>query len=137
VGAQVLRTSGVLIRLATVRSRPGRWLRDAAAGALTRIPAVAQRAALTVSGVGVRYARPPGSDREAGRRAGDRGLREGRLHEALRGGAFVALADRRPDGLPDHVRWERPAEPVAAPVLVRPDGYVGWVGEVGDYPFWA
>jgi 2-polyprenyl-6-methoxyphenol hydroxylase-like FAD-dependent oxidoreductase len=137
VGAEVLRTSGALIRLAMVRSPLGRRLRNTVGGLVTRIPVAADRAARTVSAIGVRYPAPPGADRRVGSRVEDLALEDGRLHEALRDGRFVLVADREPPGLPGHVRWSRPAVPVDEPLLVRPDGYLGWVGDVGDYPYWS
>ncbi|WP_220035053.1 FAD-dependent oxidoreductase [Georgenia satyanarayanai] len=136
VGATVLRTSGALIRMAMMRSPVARRVRNGLAGVAAGFPPVADRAARTVSGIGVRYAAPAGADRRVGSRAGDLALADGRLHERLRAGQFVLVADREPADVPEHVVWAAPASPVGEPVLVRPDGYVGWVGDVADYPYW-
>jgi 2-polyprenyl-6-methoxyphenol hydroxylase-like FAD-dependent oxidoreductase len=142
VGRQVLRTSGLLIRLALIRSRSGRATRNVIIPALLRIPAVADRAAATISGIGVRYPAPAGADRLVGSRAPDIALRDGaRLYPALRGGRFVLLGVRAAEcALPPQVDAAVPAQPdprVDRLVLVRPDGYVSWAGAAADFPAWT
>ena len=92
VGRSVLRSSGLLVRLALVRSRWGRAVRNVATGVVLGIPPVGRRIAGMISGIGLRYPAPRGADRRVGTRAPDVALRDGRsLYEALRGGRFVLL----------------------------------------------
>ena len=139
VGRQVLRSSGLLVRLALIRPRWGRAARNAIATALLGIPPIASRAAGSISAIGLRYPAPSGSDPRVGTRVPDIALRDGRtLAEALRGGRFVLLGRPTVD-LPGPVAA---AEPRAGGnpdrlALVRPDGYVGWAGPADRFPNWA
>jgi 2-polyprenyl-6-methoxyphenol hydroxylase-like FAD-dependent oxidoreductase len=139
VGRQVVRTSGLLVRLALIRPRWGRVARNVVSTALLAIPPVSARAAGALSAVGVRYPAPPGADRRVGTRAPDLALRDGRtLYEALRGGRFVLLGPS-PSRLPAQVDVAEPSsgrDPRRA-VLVRPDGYVGWAGAPDHFAAWA
>jgi hypothetical protein len=138
VGRQVLRSSGLLIRLALIRPAWGRALRNAAIRLLLSLPPVAAKAAGSVSALGVRYPAPAGADRRVGTRAPDVPLRSGRLYPALRGGRFVLLgtgADQLPR--PEQVDAATPESPMDRLVLIRPDGYVGWVGSAQAWPGWA
>ena len=96
VGRRVLRSSGLLVRLALIRPRWARAARNTIAHALLQIPPVSERVAETISAIGVRYPAPRGMDRRVGTRAADVALADGRrLHDALRGGRFVLLGPRR------------------------------------------
>ncbi|WP_448005660.1 FAD-dependent monooxygenase [Agromyces bauzanensis] len=128
VGAAVLRGSGGLIRLAMVKSRLGRGVRDVLAGAALSIPPLARRVTGEVSGLGVRYPAPNGAAHDVGARMPDLALEGGgRLFEALRGGRHVLLSSggEVQGALPPGTVLAVPAAPLPAPVLVRPDGYVG------------
>ena len=108
VGAQVLRSSGLLVRLALIRPRWGRAARNAVTAVVLGIPPVGQRIAEVISGIGVRYAAPRGADRRVGTRAPDVPLRDGRsLYEALRGGRFVLLGARAASSICPRP-WTRP-----------------------------
>jgi hypothetical protein len=142
VGRQVLRSSGLLIRLALIRSGWGRAARDALASAVLRLPPVACRISGAISGVGIRYPAPAGADRLVGTRVPDFALRDGgRLYPALRGGRFLLLGIRAVEvERAPQVEAAVPAQPDPRPdrlVLVRPDGYVGWAGTVAGFPAWA
>ena len=137
VGAQVIRTSGALLRMATMKSPLGRRARNMIGRLVTAVPAAADYAAGTVSGVGLRYKPPKGADRQVGSRAADLSLNPQGLHRALAGGEFALVSTHEPADLPSHVRWIEPQAPIDDAVLVRPDGYIGWVGDVRDYPFWG
>ncbi len=140
VGRSVLRSSGLLVRLALVRSRWGRAVRNVATGVVLGIPPVGRRIAGMISGIGLRYPAPRGADRRVGTRAPDVALHEGRsLYEALRGGRFVLLGARAAElDLPSTVDAATPRDHVDDRlVLVRPDGYVGWVGTAAAFPAWA
>jgi 2-polyprenyl-6-methoxyphenol hydroxylase-like FAD-dependent oxidoreductase len=139
VGRQVLRTSGLLVRLALVRPRLGRVARNTIVSALLGIPPISARAASSISGIGVRYPVPAGSDPQVGTRAPDVALRDGRtLYEALRGGRFVLLGHAAVDP-PGPVDLAEPdtAHERNRLTLVRPDGYVGWAGTADQFPSWA
>ncbi|WP_438487306.1 FAD-dependent oxidoreductase [Streptomyces sp. S186] len=138
VGKLVLRSSGAILRVALVRSAPGRALRGLIGRLLTRVRPLARRAIGQVSGIDLAYPAGPGAHRLAGRRAPDIRLAGGgRLYELLRKGRFVLITpeDELPPELPEGSR------PVAAPdrvvtaswasgrrtaLLVRPDGYIAW-----------
>lgn len=135
VGATVVRTSGGLIRAAMLRGRLSRGLRDTAFRVALRLPPVARRAALRISGIGVRYPAPAGQPRLVGRRAPDLTDRTGRhLHQSLdpRGFTLVAPHEVAASHAPRAaLRTFIPVE--AGPLLlVRPDGYVAWTGPADD-----
>ncbi|HEY2207582.1 MAG TPA: FAD-dependent monooxygenase [Pseudonocardia sp.] len=137
VGRQVLRSSGALLRLALTRTAPARALRGVAVGTLLRIPAVARAVAGSISGIGIRYAAPSGADPRVGTRAPDVTLRDGDLSDALHGGRYALVGDRAADvTLPEGVIAAVPASPSSDAdrlVLVRPDGYMGWVGTLDRF----
>lgn len=139
VGKQVLRSSGLLIRLALIRPRWGRTARNVVVTALLGIPPISAKAASVISAIGLRYPALPGTDPRVGTRVADIALRDGRtLFDALRGGRFVLLGRSGAD-LPGSVDAAEPGERGERDrlTLVRPDGYVGWVGPVRDFPNWA
>jgi 2-polyprenyl-6-methoxyphenol hydroxylase-like FAD-dependent oxidoreductase len=139
VGRQVLRSSGVLVRLALVEHGWARAARNIITATLLSVPAISRRIAGSISAIGVRYPAPPGSDPRVGTRAPDIELRDGRtLAEALRGGRFILLGHSTGD-LPEPVDRAEPStagEPDPL-TLVRPDGYIGWVGAAADFSAWA
>jgi 2-polyprenyl-6-methoxyphenol hydroxylase-like FAD-dependent oxidoreductase len=140
VGRRVLRTSGLLVRLALVRSRAARAVRNAATRAVLGVPPISERIAETISAIGVRYPAPRGMDQRVGTRAPDVALPDGRrLHEALRGGRFVLLASpARVVDAPAQVDVvEQPDRGIDRWTLIRPDGYVGWIGSPEEFPTWA
>lgn len=140
VGRQVLRSSGLLVRLALIRPWWARMARNTIAPALLRVPAIADRVAGMISAIGVRYPAPAGADRRVGTRAPDLALRDGkRLYQALRGGRFILVGARAEElDLPPQVDPAIPAHPHADRlVLVRPDGYVAWIGTPTQFPTWA
>lgn len=115
VGKTVLRSSGTIIRLAMIKSKIGRGIRNAiGAFALTRTK-IARKAAGQISGIGIHYG--------GHKRVADIPLTNGRLFEALRGGHFVLITNDPAPGMPDYVHVVKPAQPVGQPILVRPDGY--------------
>lgn len=138
VGAQVLRTSGTILRLATRPGPAAAALRTVGATLLSRVPAARRRAAATVSALGVRYPAPTGTHPAAGRRVPDLPLGPGpagaRLAEALRAGRFVLVAPQAgPQADVPAAAGEldtdervvvRRADGHDATLLVRPDGYL-------------
>jgi 2-polyprenyl-6-methoxyphenol hydroxylase-like FAD-dependent oxidoreductase len=139
VGRQVLRSSGLLVRLALVRPRWGRAVRNVVVTALLGMPPISAKAAGVISAIGLRYPAPPGADPRVGTRVADVALRDGRtLADALRGGRFVLLGSPAAD-LPGPVDAAEPRGGGERDqlTLVRPDGYVGWAGPARLFPAWA
>ncbi|MEU4427333.1 FAD-dependent monooxygenase [Actinoplanes sp. NPDC024001] len=121
VGKLVLRSSGMLIRMAMVRSAAGRWARNTVGSVLLGLPPVARRATGVISGVGIGY---PGAPRAA-----DLALRGGeRLYEALREGKHVLVTAATFEGYADRLHVAAPERDNGEAILVRPDGYVAWRG---------
>lgn len=135
VGRQVLRSSGLIIRMAMVRARPARQARNLIARTLLGFGPIGRRATGAISGVGVSYPAPRGSHRLAGRRVPDLQLvGEGpaRLYAALRSGQFVLVsrADIGPAApWTDRITVRAPADAAAPTMLVRPDAYVAWADD--------
>jgi 2-polyprenyl-6-methoxyphenol hydroxylase-like FAD-dependent oxidoreductase len=125
VGAMVLRSSGAIIRMAMIKSRLGRALRNAVGSIALRQSKIALKAAGNVSGIGIHYGQHT--------RMADLPLAKGRLHEALRGGHFVLIANEPLDGVPAYVHTVKPANPVEQPILVRPDGYLAHRGDPREW----
>ncbi|MGW7577362.1 FAD-dependent oxidoreductase [Streptomyces sp. NPDC054765] len=141
VGEQVLRSSGALIRIALLRTPPGRTVRTLAARLVNHLGPLSRRAIRTISGLDIAYAAGPGAHPLAGRRAPDIRLADGsRLYELLRQGRFVLLTPADEPGVPQaptsraesdrpvgdrvvHACW-RSGRRTA--LLVRPDGYIAW-----------
>jgi 2-polyprenyl-6-methoxyphenol hydroxylase-like FAD-dependent oxidoreductase len=134
VGRMVLRSSGAIVRAAMAPGRLQPALRNLALGTLLRLPPVVARAAGQISGVGIRYPRPPGTDRLVGTRAADLPLAGGgRLYETLRDAGWVlVLGSASPSPSPGDAGLSVVRRGGEGPdLLVRPDGYVGWAGS-GD-----
>ena len=138
VGRQVLRSSGAILRLALIRPRWARQARNMIGQTLMGIPPLAAVVAGTISGIGIRYPAPPGADRRVGTRMPNIPLTGGRLHDALRGGRFVLVGTGATGvALPVHVDAAVPAQSTGELVLVRPDGYLAWVGTASEFTSWA
>jgi hypothetical protein len=137
----VIRNSGSIIRLATVRTRAQRTARNVIGATAMKVGPVARKVAGGLSGVGIGYPAPRGAHALTGRRAADVSLAsreqpEKRLYELLRGGTFVLLAPGRlrPVAEPwsERVRFSSPAQADTPITLVRPDGYVAWATDQTD-----
>ena len=146
VGRQVLRSSGTLIRLALIRPRWGRAARALLGRILMAVPPITDRVGGMISGIGIRYPARHGADPRVGTRMPDIALAGGRMHEALRGGRFVLVGPSASTvTLPAQVDAAAPAQPTGELTgelngefnLVRPDGYVAWVGAPEQFPAWA
>ena len=129
VGRSVLRSSGAIIRAAMIRSAAGRALRGFVAANALSVPRLRAKVAGQLSGVGYRYPAPAGAHELVGTRAVDVALAGGgRLYEELRDRRFVLVGDADVTGWADRVQVVTPARAGGPLVLVRPDGYVAWVG---------
>ncbi|WP_424889631.1 FAD-dependent monooxygenase [Streptomyces sp. XH2] len=139
VGKLVLRVSGAIVRGVLLTSPVTRRLRDAAAVAAVSLPFTADRGALVVSGIGIRYPAPPGAHPLTGRRAPDLPLAERaggptRLYEALRAGTHVRVLPRGTGAPPRQetgVTAVTRADARRTTLLVRPDGYVAEARDLG------
>jgi 2-polyprenyl-6-methoxyphenol hydroxylase-like FAD-dependent oxidoreductase len=127
IGALVLRSSGAMIRMMTVGPKPARLIRNAVVRRVFSTKRIAGRIAGMFSGVGLRYPAPRGADRLVGTRAPDLALAEGRLFESLRGGGFRLVLEPGASVPDTGIRVVTRTDPGPA-LLVRPDGYVAWVG---------
>jgi 2-polyprenyl-6-methoxyphenol hydroxylase-like FAD-dependent oxidoreductase len=137
VGAQVLRSSGALLRIGFTGLPAGLLrARNLLAAAATRIPATAGLLAGGISGLGISYPAPRGAHPLTGRRVADLPLADGRrLYQALRSGRFLLAAS--PGALPagaasgygDRVDTAAIASGSSSTItLIRPDAYIGWAG---------
>ena len=144
VGRQVLRSSGLLIRLALIRSRWGR----AARNAITRAAAdsaVADRFAATISGIDLSTTRrrPGPTALSAPARPTSRSTTEaGSTRRCAMAGSCCSASARPSFALPAQVDAAAvPAQPNSARhrlVLVRPDGYVRACGRrCCQFPAWT
>ena len=142
VGRQVLRSSGALIRLALIGPGWGRAARTVLGQILMGIPPITDRVAGMISGIGIRYPAPHGADPRVGTRMPDIALAGGRMYEALRAGRFVLVGTGASAvELPAQVGAAALVQPTGELngelTLVRPDGYVAWIGAPEQFPAWA
>ncbi|MBE1875081.1 FAD-dependent monooxygenase [Myceligenerans pegani] len=127
VGAEVLRSSGRMARIATLHSRLAVAVRGMVAPLVLGSATVTRIATMQISGLGITYGRGPGDTKEVGSRVPDREFPDGsRLFEHLRNGRFAVLGGSALPGWGGRVAF-LPA-PDRRATLVRPDGYVGWAG---------
>lgn len=132
VGHMVLRASGALLDLATLRSGVARFVRDMVGSVAGRIRPFTHRVAGMVSGIEISYEAPRGAHPTVGKRIGDLALDNGsRLFEVLRTRRFVLLGAPVPSGWSDRVESATTVDehPVT---LVRPDGYVAWAANKAE-----
>ena len=156
IGDQVLRNAGHMTRVALLRNRLLRELRDLAAAGLSRLPPVEQHLVDQLTELDLHYAHSPlsasphGASHQpaAGSRAPDAALSAAdgsatRLHALLGGGRFVLLsvgvaAPAVPTPLQGLVgaatAEEAPGYESGHHYLVRPDGYVALSTRGGDAP---
>jgi 2-polyprenyl-6-methoxyphenol hydroxylase-like FAD-dependent oxidoreductase len=133
IGQRVLRQSGLIMRAVTLRPGPARWLRDLLAPALLALPTVGDAIAGSFAGTELRYGHVREEHQLVGTRATEVPLTEGRLTEIQRQAGFVLIRTRE-----ETVRQPSTARVTFArrtdegpALLVRPDGYIAWVGS-GD-----
>jgi 2-polyprenyl-6-methoxyphenol hydroxylase-like FAD-dependent oxidoreductase len=153
VGDQVLRNAGNMTRVAILRNPVLQEIRNLAAGALGRVPALRQRLVDQLTEITLHYrdsplTSPHGTARHPapGERAPDipltaAGSKAARLHEILGTGKFAVLSvAAAPVNLPDALQAIAiAADAAAAPgyeaghiYLIRPDAYVAASARDGD-----
>ena len=140
VGAAVLRRSGGMLRALLLRRRPVRAARDLLVGAAVRVPGVAARVAGGFAGTTLRYDAPPQLDGQprahplVGTRAATVPLEHRSDTDAATRPVFRlvrARVDAPLQGLCAGVVQARRTDDGPA-LLVRPDGYVAWAGDLSD-----
>jgi 2-polyprenyl-6-methoxyphenol hydroxylase-like FAD-dependent oxidoreductase len=132
IGRRVLLQSGLMARGATLHPRIGRAIRNLIAPRLLRVPRVRDAVAGSFAGTELRYAHPRGEHPLVGTRATEIPLLEGPLTHLQRFAGFVLIHEHgaAPAALSGLVEAERTDAGPA--VLVRPDGYIAWVGASSD-----
>lgn len=135
VGRAVLRSSGALVRLARTRNPLPRAVRALTPAFVGVTPPARRKVLGRVTGIGYAYPAPRGAHRLTGTRVPDVSLKDGWLHEALRGGRFVLIAPGTHEGpvvREGRLTVKHRAGDRRTTVLVRPDGYVAWAAEDAD-----
>ena len=133
VGAEVLKLTDAFNQLVLGRSLPRRILRRVAITALLNIGPTKRMMQGRLSGIGISYKRPHGAHPLTGRRMPDVDCAGGRLYELMRDGQFVLLTQAGLDlGRSDVTVAVHHDSTLPSAVLVRPDGYVAWAGEVAE-----
>jgi 2-polyprenyl-6-methoxyphenol hydroxylase-like FAD-dependent oxidoreductase len=131
VGANVLKLTDAFNQLVLGRSLPRRALRRLVITVLVTIPATRHVLQGRLSGIGIGYPRPRGAHPMTGRRMPDIDCSGKRLYELMRDGRFVLVSSTKVDPGRADVAVAVHADPkLPAAVLVRPDGYVAWAGQL-------
>ncbi len=132
IGKRVLLQSGLMARGTTLHPRLARAVRNLVVPRLLRLPRVRDAVAGNFAGTELRYAHARGEDRRVGTGATQIPLRQGKLTHLQRSAGFVLIREHGAASvdLPGLVEAERADAGPA--VLVRPDGYIAWVGASSD-----
>jgi hypothetical protein len=125
VGRGVLQLTDALFKLVLSRSELGVKARRAVIRVALKLEPARRRLRERLSGIGIRYDRPPGAHAWVGRRMPDLSTSEGRLYELMREGKELLVCKESYDFpgrrviVPDKAMSPRA-------VRVRPDGYIAW-----------
>jgi hypothetical protein len=129
VGESVLKLTDALARLVLSGSKAGLAVRRTIIRLAVRIAPVRRRLAERLSGIGIRYPHNDGLHPWTGRRMPDVAGKDSRLYEVMRNGWFTVVAKEQFDVDGWQVNSLVTTAPVPGIILVRPDGYIAWVGE--------
>jgi hypothetical protein len=138
IGKRVLLQSGLMARGVTLHPRVARRLRNFLAPQLLRAPRVRDAIAGSFAGTTLRYPHRPDESALVGTRATQIPLMEARLTQLQRvvpGFVFIRERGADPVAAAEPLQAERAYDGPA--VLVRPDGYIAWVGDSADRPEWT
>jgi 2-polyprenyl-6-methoxyphenol hydroxylase-like FAD-dependent oxidoreductase len=130
IGRRVLRQSGLMMRAVTLHPRPARWLRDRIAPWALSRPRIRDVVSGSFAGTTLRYTGSRGEHRLAGTRATEVPLAEGRLTELQRQPGFILVRDRDSGPVPDAGLSQARRTDTGPALLVRPDGYIAWAGDL-------
>jgi hypothetical protein len=136
IGKRVLVQSGLMARGVTLRPRIARGLRNLIAPRILRVPRVRDALAGSFAGTALRYPHGRGRDRLVGTRATEIPLRQGKLTHLQRSAGFVLIRERGAAPMSASGLVEAERSDAGPAVLVRPDGYIAWVGNSSDREGW-
>jgi hypothetical protein len=128
IGRRVLLQSGLMARGVTLHPRIARAMRNLLAPRLLRVPRIRDAVAGSFAGTELRYPHRRGEDRLVGTRATEIPLQQGRLTRLQRSAGFVLIRECGATTADIATLVEAERTDTGPAVLVRPDGYVAWVG---------
>jgi 2-polyprenyl-6-methoxyphenol hydroxylase-like FAD-dependent oxidoreductase len=137
IGKRVLQQSGLMARGITLHPPLARGLRNLVAPRLLRIPRLRDTVAGSFAGTTLRYAHGAGEDSLVGTRATQIPLTRGRLTRLQRQPGFVLIREHGAPPVDAAELLEAERADSGPAVLVRPDGYIAWVGDSLDRSEWA
>jgi len=133
VGAKVLKLTDAFNQLVLGRSLPRRVLRRIAITALLSTGPTRRAMGGRLSGIAISYPRKRADHRLVGQRMPDVACAGTRVYELLRDGRFLLLTKSGPTlGRTDITCAVTDDDQLPPAVLIRPDGYVAWAGEVAE-----
>ncbi|WP_330230538.1 FAD-dependent monooxygenase [Nocardia sp. NBC_00508] len=137
IGKRVLLQSGLMARAVALHPRIVRGLRNLLAPGLLRLPPVRDAVSGSFAGTSLRYSRRRGDSRSVGTRATEIPLVEGQLTTVQRTPGFLLIRERATPAIDTADLQQAQRADRGPAVLVRPDGYIAWVGASTDRPGWG